>query len=646
VTERESDRSSRISRKVQIDFLELSGGGREIFFRPDLNLIQGEISTGKSTLVRLIRSLLGAVPSDLPPETGYVRGLRSEVVLGGEAWRLFRPLTTSDSAPVDITEEHAGRGREPLSLRLPAGGREQPFSRFLLERISLPVVSVPKARTNPAGAMISVTMTDWLGYCVIPGEEIDTQIFGHNHPFRDSKRRWVFELIYGYYNAEVAQKAADLRSAELRISALERDEEMVRAFLAATPFANVATLEAQLAQRIEELESLREQRVGVSRVVDDIPSVRDVRNSLIELQERRSNVEQEIRRLEGQVRDLGDLRKQLSSQSSRLTRAIVADEWLVDFDFVVCPRCGSEIDPVRTDPDHCYLCLQLPSQAASRDDLLSEQSRISAQITETDSVRSLREQSLDLSRVEARNLAESAEQLNAQLNRLTAAFVSEQASRIEFYAAMEARLEADVRRMYEYLEVHAKVQNHDIERDELEATRDRLLGEIQALELNTASTEDSVRALESRMLEYLLELNVPQFDEPLTVKINRKNYLPEVSGRSFDELSSQGLKTLVNIAHALAHHTVAIDKNLPLPGFLVLDGLSANAGYEGFDVARVADIYNLLRRVAERYGEDLQIIAVDNEIPRRILLEFSDRVALTLSHDNRLIIIPRNGDSD
>ncbi len=31
-----------------------------------------------------------------------------------------------------------------------------------------------------------------------------------------------------------------------------------------------------------------------------------------------------------------------------------------------------------------------------------------------------------------------------------------------------------------------------------------------------------------------------------------------VSGRSFDRLSSQGLQVLVNVAHALAHHTVAI----------------------------------------------------------------------------------------
>lgn len=65
-------------------------------------------------------------------------------------------------------------------------------------------------------------------------------------------------------------------------------------------------------------------------------------------------------------------------------------------------------------------------------------------------------------------------------------------------------------------------------------------------------------ALEKRMLEYLERLNVPTLGDLLTVKINRKTYLPEVSTRSFDELSSQGLKTLVNVAHGLVHHAVAI----------------------------------------------------------------------------------------
>lgn len=138
------------------------------------------------------------------------------------------------------------------------------------------------------------------------------------------------------------------------------------------------------------------------------------------------------------------------------------------------------------------------------------------------------------------------------------------------------------------------------------------------------------------MLSYLESMRVPSLGDLLTVKINRTTFLPEISGRTFDELSSQGLKTLVNVAHALAHHTVAIDQGLPLPGLLVLDGISANTGHEGFDQARIDDAYRLLSTEAAKYEDYLQVIVVDNTIPTH-LFEGDAPIALTLSHDDRLI---------
>lgn len=130
---------------------------------------------------------------------------------------------------------------------------------------------------------------------------------------------------------------------------------------------------------------------------------------------------------------------------------------------------------------------------------------------------------------------------------------------------------------------------------------------------------------------------MPQLDDLLTVKINRTTYLPEVSTRTFDELSSQGLKTLVNVAHALAHHTVSIDRGLDMPGFLILDGVSANSGKEGLEGDRIVDMYKLFQEVADEYSDQLQLIIVDNDLPPEVADELSDAIALTLSQQDRLI---------
>jgi hypothetical protein len=642
------DRTSPSSRdrengrhRLEIAEVELVGGGRRVGFTPGFNIIQGDITTGKTTLVRLIRAMLGTVPSELPPEVEYVTAVRGNVRLGDRSWQIYRPRTTTQDALVEVSERQPQAGREPLSLRLPAAGKDRTYSVFLLDQLGIPAVSVPQARSMPTGTLAPVTMTDWLGYCVVTGDELDTQVFGHQREYRNRKRRWVFELAYGYYNPELALLSAKLRQLELQIDALDHDVTAASRFLAGTPFADPDALEAQLSARQAELEGVAAQRREVAAGAGDVPGLEGVRAALLEARTERANINERIARMDSQIADLSDLHGQLSSQSARLTRAIVADEFLVDFDFVVCPRCGNDVQPGRTEPDLCYLCLQQPRPAHDRSELFKEQDRIADQLTETENIVAARRDSRSRLALESASLGALIESSASELDQRASAFVSDQAERLEFHAAQQARLQGEVQRLREYLELFSRYEGQLDQRSELEAQRDELTSQIQGLELSNNDADANVRALETRMLDYLRQLHIPDLGQELSVKINRTTYLPEIAGRTFDELSSQGLKTLVNVAHALAHHTVAIDRNLPLPGLLILDGLSANAGHEGFDQERVRDVYRLLRSAAQEYAGLLQLIAVDNEISRGILVEHVDNIRLTLTQADRLIRIPR-----
>jgi len=57
------------------------------------------------------------------------------------------------------------------------------------------------------------------------------------------------------------------------------------------------------------------------------------------------------------------------------------------------------------------------------------------------------------------------------------------------------------------------------------------------------------------------------------------------------------------------------------------------------------DVYRLLGRVAQQYHGSLQVVAVDNELSRRILLEFAEYAILTLTQADRLIRIPATADT-
>ncbi|MFG3702299.1 hypothetical protein ACGF5C_31090 [Micromonospora sp. NPDC047620] len=627
--------------RLELIKVDLVGGGREVSFNPGLNLIIGDITTGKTTLVRLIRAMLGTMPDGLPPEVDYVQAVRGHVMLGSRAWQIYRPRTTTSDALVEVSEVHPDPDREVIALRLPVARSDRTYSTFLLDQLHIPAISVPQARTEPTGTLTPVTMTDWLGYCIITGDELDTEVFGHKRQWRNVKRRWVFELAYGYYEPELARLNAELRRVELQLASLDHDATIRAKFLADTPFADADALDFQITARTADLEQIVAQRRALGTAAGEVPGVQELRQTLLATRTRRADVTDRLARLEAQIADLNDLRRQLSSQSARLTRAIVADEWLVDFDFIVCPRCGNDIDAARTAPHLCYLCLQEPRPAPSQSQLLTEQDRIASQISETDEVIKGRQQAQKSLQREAAHLDELIIELTTGLDQHTQAFISDRVTQIEHYAARQAQLEAEIQRLREYAALLHRHQEQLAGREALEARQADLRALIHSQELSQLDAEDNVLALERRILEYLQELHIPDLGQELTVKINRKTYEPEVAGRSFDELSSQGLKTLVNIAHALAHHTVAIDRNLPLPGLLILDGLSANSGHEGFDLDRVRDVYRLLSRVTDQYRGVLQVIAVDNELARNILLEFANRVVLTLTQDDRLIRIPQ-----
>jgi len=618
-----------------VDQIELVGGARTVAFQSGLNVIRGDITTGKTTLIRLLRGLLGSVPRHLPPETEVIRALRGRVVLGAQAWNIYRPMASTNEAPVEIAAASSVRSEVGLALRLPAGGPGG-YGEFVLSRLNLPIVSVPRARREPTNDLSPVTINDWLLYCIVTGDELDTQVFGHRDPFRDLKRRWVFEIAYGLYDEELANLGAQLRRIELEINASESEAEVIRQFLAGTSIGKPEELEADLIAQEGRLGQLRAQTQQLQGASDREPAgeIASVRGYVLGAREGIDELRSQVRQHQAQLRDLGDLQKQLTTLSKRLTRSIVADEWMVDFDFVVCPRCGQDVDQHRAQSPTCYLCEQPePTTAPDRDSLIREQDRVTYQIVETQQL--IEERTETLARLRSREveMGASLADASARLNTLTRDFVSARAAEIQAIASDTATLEANAEWIKRYLTLSGRQTDQT---GRLEALRERKLeleDQIDSHRTSVSVADENVSALERRMVDYLTRLHVPQLGDLLTVKINKTTYLPEVSTRTFDELSSQGLKTLVNVAH----HTVAIDRDLTMPGFLVLDGVSANSGKEGLEGDRIVDMYKLFEEVAEEYGGRLQLIVVDNDLPPEVADELADSIVLTLSQDARLI---------
>lgn len=637
----EQKTSTSGSHVLRIDKVELVGGFRKVGLHPGLNIVRGDITTGKTTFIKLLRALLGSIPKHLVPEVASVRGMGADLGLGANEWQVLRPMITTKGAPVEVAEraEDGEDTSQDTAIRLPASGSGG-YGEFLLAQLAVPVVYVPKARTDPTSDLSPVTINDWLNYCIVTGEELDAQVFGHRDVFRNHKRRWVFEILFNLYDKELAAMNADARILDREIAATGAERDVIGKFLASSPVGGRLGLEAALEGERGQLQLIAERKaqLGTEAAQNPAAEIAELRATVLRLREEQDERTVAVRNIDAQIRDLVDLEKELTSLSKRLTRSIVADEWMVDFDFVVCPRCGQDVDQHRAEHPICYLCEQPePEATPSLEILLKEQDRVIFQIAETEQL--LADRRVTRSDLEARasEVAIGLQRISAQLDEATAEFVSARAAELQAVAADEASAVANIEWLQRTLSLFEKHEDQDARLAELEQRLATLREEIEQHESSIADGEANILALEKRMLQYLERLNVPTLSDTLSVRINRRDYLPEVSTRTFDELSSQGLKTLVNVAHALAHHTVAIDRGLCLPGLLILDGVSANSGKEGLDGNRVLDMYRLFTEVSAAYADRLQLIIVDNEVPEEILNDFPDKVVLTLTQADRLI---------
>lgn len=628
----------RVVRQLQVDSIDLVGGDRHVELVPGLNVVLGPIATGKSTFVKLLRALFTSIPDDLAPEvTANVTAVRSACTISSRRWNILRRLVSTDTSLVEIVGEDETI-LAPARKSTPT--HPSTYSDWLMKTLDLPMITVPAAPTRPESDPTPVTFSDFFNYSVLRGDEIDSSVLGHHHPFRDIKRRYVFQIVYGLYDQSVAERQTELRAIELELRYLRGESAAASRIFAGTELESIEAVRVAREDRLRQASELQErERALATEARAAHPADATLRLRSQEITDRLVTETSKLRTALAQLADLEALVEQLRAQEARLTRAAVAGEALVDFEFIVCPRCGNSLDESRRSDGSCILCLQEPPPTPSPDALRMERDRIEDQVADTLDLIEGRRTDVTSQQREVAALEEDRRDVGRSLDELTATYVSDHQVQIAEAAAERSRIHAEIAKYDQYLVILERAEDAAARINELSSRAAETRQELEEATTRLRLGQANVAALEARLHEYLDRLHVPTFGVPLTAKVDTTTYLPIVSGRSFDSLSSQGLQVLVNVAHALAHHTVAIDRDLPLPGLLIIDGASSNVGTEGYDAQRLDDMYELFADVSETYGDQLQIIVVDNHVPPR----GHDWVRLTLTEEDRLLRISTAG---
>ena len=567
---------------------------------------------------------MGRLPKEARSNVTAVAG---SVDLNGTSFSIVRPAVTTATAGVEIASEDR-------TWRLPAVSSPdgETYATWLLEQLDLPRIDVPSAPTRPESDPTPVSIKDYFLYSYLAQEDLGFSVFGHRDAFKDIKRKYVFDITYGFYDLRVAQLQDRLRDVHSQLRELQARQHLFATFFDGTPLENRAGIEHELREINVELRQVEAASRELASVPQGVPGTSELQLEILQLERQTAEVRVDIEAEQKSLDNLKELANQLESQSSKLTRAIVSHKHLMDIDFVVCPRCGSELVAGRVTEEMCRLCLQEPTLAFSREALVDEQGAVEQQLTEIqDLARERGRRATDLQSALTRLDAELI-QKRMELEFQTKSYVSEHATRIASTAARRARLASRSEQLQEYLDVLAKTDDAQKTAAKLVVEKDRLEQELGVATEKSGDGQKRVQYLKRRFNEILEQLRPPQFGEEELSDINPNTYLPEYHGRAFMELSSPGLATLVNLAHALAHHVTAIELDLKLPDMIIIDGLSEHLGQEGLDPERLAAAYEYLIGLSNSCPE-LQVVLVDNEIPDAA----RGFVRLELSEDDRLI---------
>ena len=182
-----------------------------------------------------------------------------------------------------------------------------------------------------------------------------------------------------------------------------------------------------------------------------------------------------------------------------------------------------------------------------------------------------------------------------------------------------ATLEERRRSLVQLREMPRSINDLEEQAGALQGSIDRLRSEIEEENERLNSAYENARAIAEEFKRIMVDVEFPGVTSDDDVLLDPRNWKPTVehAGQNwgFWDTGSGGKKTLFNVCYALAVHTVARERGLPVPNIMILDSPTKNIS-EDENPELVRSLYREIYRIA----------AVENDFGTQFLLVDSDVV--------------------
>jgi hypothetical protein len=552
-------------------------------FGPGLNIIEGKISTGKTAIFGFIDYCLGAGSHPIHPEIQKnVRSVQLEIKIKETSYVIERPVFSSDSK-INLHECSINEMGDPHNVTILSSRhiKDQPsLSTFLLHKMNFFDIALKESLLKENSDTATLSFRNIIWFCYLKAERLDNKsLLLENDPVMHNKLRQVFDIIFKIHENEMALLSQQIKNHEENLKEIKGEISKINFFLKERKIPSKEEINNTLLQLNSRESELKEELTEISSTLKGKSSIADhLRSDLEKNDDERRRLQTQKRNHETLLKRLLPLRGQYSEDIKKLQFLQDAKKIFDPLNLVRCSICLGKFEYSESNP-RCICGNEIKENISESFDVQKEIRSINSKLNELNSYIS------DISD-DLENVTKSIEQqiLDMQMQ-------------IDLHIGMDKRA----------------IQKSDIENNLLEKQL-----QYQKLKSGIVGKDQILKNINERYVEILEYIKFPKLsnayiDEKLT---------PYVRGIAYRDIGSLGAMTLVSTAWFLSIFEKAIELDGDHPGFIMVDSPQKDIGIRPSDVDEeyrdtkiVEKMYQHIIEKSKEYGNNAQIIIVDNEPP-------------------------------
>ncbi|WP_434930314.1 hypothetical protein ACRWQM_13575 [Shewanella sp. HL-SH5] len=584
-------------------------------FKPGLNLIWGDLDSGKSSILNLIDFSLGGKFGDLDNDQikGYGRTVCLEVELNNTTITLQRILGDNQNTIKLYESSFENINEHYPAICSASPSKEEPdgwISDKLLDYLNIPKVQIKESRYRDNARNSRLSFRDLIKLIHLKQKRVASEnlmdltvgaVFNRNVE--------VQKFVYGVHDNQISELNQQLTTESRMLSDIEKQTSTINNFLKATKSFGCSQDEYEninnhIEQANSEIEMLKSDEKIASIVTSNIKNELElVRKKTYLLQRSISNNKLKLgdylKLKSSYEKDLSCLNSSISMRSTLTVKELELRK-------VSCPTCNSYIN--------------LSSNTLSDEDLNSEVKSIKNRIAGCKSAiekikNTIKEDEDELAGSNAvfNNIRENFDKSNMELLSPTIEAISKAEAAKQLLVGKIAEIKKNKMLGSKLDEMYSMIDNKKI-------SIEKIKRDIKTVEERLGNIDKTIESLSNHYHRLMKDSKLTNF---YGAKIDDK-FMPTFRDRAYTKMSSGGVRTLMSVNLYISRLNYLMDNGGYLPTTLLLDTPGQNIGRyvrEGITEDNLSDpsiyeqIYQSLKDLKiKSKGNHYQIIVVDNDL--------------------------------